>query len=291
MDKQSENTRPELKAFIADVTSSLRKTAKPVWMPSEFRAELRSLLPKKIKPKFAEQILQDAGVIAYKTLKSLEYSDVLRVCIPMLEPSPFHYAVSLRSGAYLSHASAVFLLGLTQQQPKTIYVNKEQSEKPPPEGSMSQESINRAFSRPQRRSNYVFRVESTQIILLSGKATGRAGVVDDATTGLATTCVERTLIDITVRPRYAGGVFQVVEAFRRAIDEIDFPKMLSILSILDYRYPYHQSLGFYLQRAGASDDMLNQLRQRGLRFDFYLDYSIASPSYDESWRVFYPPGI
>lgn len=260
-------------------------------MPSEFKAELRRLLPKKIKPKAAERILKDTGIIQYKTLKSNEYSDVMRVCIPKLEPSPFHYALSLRTGAYLSHASAIFLLGLTQQQPKTIYVNKEQSEKSPPEGNLSQESINRAFSRPQRRSNYIFRVEGTQIILLSGKASGRAGVIDDATTGLSITCLERTLIDITVRPRYAGGVFQVVEAFKRAMNEIDFPKMNSLLSILDYRYPCQQSLGFYLQRAGATDEILNQLRAKGINFDFYLDYSMASPTYDESWRVFYPLGI
>ena len=260
-------------------------------MPSEFRSLLREVLPKKMKPKTVEQILEQTGVIRRTTLKSDDYEDVKRISIPSLEPTPYHYAISLRGEAYLSHASAVYLLGLTQQQPKTIYVNKEQSSKPQPEGTLSQESIDKAFSRPQRRSNYIYRIDGFQIVLLSGQATGRAGVVDEPQTGLPMTGLERTLIDITVRPRYAGGVFQVSQAFKEAVKEIDISKLVSLLSTLNYRYPYHQALGFYLEHAGANDNMLIQLRDLGLHFDFYLDYSMANPSFDKSWRVFFPLGV
>ena len=219
------------------------------------------------------------------------YEDVKRVSIPALQPTPFHYAISLRRGAYLSHASAVYLLGLTQQQPKTVYVNKEQSNKPMAEGPLTQESVDRAFSRPQRRSNFVFKIDGFQIVLLSGKSTGRAGVVDEPKTGLPMTCLERTLIDIAVRPRYAGGVFQVAQAFKQAANEVDIPKLLLLLSKLNYRYPYHQALGFYFQQAGFSDNKLRPLRDLGLHFNFYLDYSMENPSFNESWRIFYPLGM
>jgi predicted transcriptional regulator of viral defense system len=282
---------PEMVTLVAGIKAKLKDQGKAVFMPKEFTSLLQTVAPKNIRPKAIQQILEKAGVIRFQTLKSEDYKDVVRISVPSLNPSPFDYAVSLRAGAYLCHASAVNILGLTQQQPKTIYVNKEQSQKPASESRLTQEAIDRAFSNSQRRSRYIFRVAGIQIILLSGKSTGRAGVITDETSGLPITSLERTLIDITVRPRYAGGVFQVLQAFTAAIREVDISKMVALLKALNYRYPYHQSLGFYLERAGAPANVLQPLRNLGMLYDFHLDYSMASPGYDTSWRVFYPPGI
>ena len=95
------------------------------------------------------------------------------------------------------------------------------------------------------------------------------------------TCLERTLIDIVVRPRYAGGVFQAAQAFSQAAKEVDIPKLVSLLSRLNYRYLYHQALGFYLENAGNNDSRLGRLRDP-LQFDFYLDYSMENPSFSKS---------
>ena len=288
---EEEHVSTEVADTIEHISSLIKQHGKPILMPSEFRSLLGDLLPKNTKRKTIEQILERVGIIRRRTLKSDDYGDIKRISVPSLDPTPFHFALSLRGETYLSHASAVYLLGLTQQQPKTIYVNKEQSKKPQPEGSLSQESINRAFSRPQRRSNYIYKIDGFQIVLLSGKATGRAGVVDEQETGLPITCLERTLIDIAVRPRYAGGVFQVSQAFKEAVKEIDISKLVSLLNTLNHRYPYHQALGFYLEHAGADDYILNRLKGFGVHFDFYLDYSMANPAFDKSWRVFYPLGV
>ncbi len=42
-------------------------------------------------------------------------------------------------------------------------------------------------------------------------------------------CLERTLIDITVRLRDKGGVFKVLEAFKNTIDDIAFEKLVNYL--------------------------------------------------------------
>ena len=278
-------------ASIETISARVKQYGKPVLMPTEFRSLLGQLLPKSTRRRAVEKLMQQVGVVQFKTLKSDDYDDVTRISVPSLQPTPYHYALSLRGEAYLSHASAVHLLGLTQQQPKTIYVNREQSKKPQSQGTLTQEAIDRAFSRPQRRSKYAYRIDGYQIVLLSGKATGRAGVIEDPNTKLQVTCLERTLIDITVRPRYAGGVYQVSQAFRQAAGEVDSARLISLLATLDYRYPYHQALGFYLERAGAEGSVLNQLRVLGTDFNFYLDYTIADPAFDSSWRVFYPPGV
>ena len=260
-------------------------------MPSELQYLLKDHIPRNLRHKDVQQQLEQSGIIRRVTLRSDEYRDIERIAVLSLSPTPYHYALSIRRGSYLSHASAVHLLGLTEQQPRTIYVNKEQSEKPKPDGPLTQEAIDRAFSRPQRRSKYTFRLKDAQVVLLSGKATGNAGVMTDQANGLTLTGLERTLIDITVRPRYAGGVFQVMSAFNSSVDELDVAKLLNLLAGLDYRYPYHQAIGFYLERSGASSRVLDRIHDLGIEFDFYLDYSMASPQFDESWRVFYPLGV
>jgi len=207
--------------------------------------------------------------------------------------SPFEIALSLKKNGYLTHATAVFLHGLTDQIPQTLYVNAEQSEKPKPNAPLTQESLDQAFRAHQRASRYVFVHERNRFVILSGKHTGQYGVITLArgSENLRTTDLERTLIDITVRPTYGGGVHQVRAAFAAALDRISIPKLVATLGALDYVYPYHQALAFYLSRVGATSRQLDRLRSIELRFDFYLAHGLKRPAYDPSWRIYYPQGL
>ncbi len=276
---------------ITHLSNVLLNCNKPVLMQSEFNLIIQNnKIGKSTITKIKKSLLENK-IVKIVTLKSDNYKNIDRVIIPSLKPSQYHYAVSLRNGTYLSHSSAINILGLTQQVPNIIYVNKEQSPKKQSIGPITQDSIDRAFSHQQRKSKYVFKVENYQIVLLSGKYTKNAGVEIDKTIGIPRTCLERTLIDITVRPKYAGGVFKVLEAFKSSIDNIDYKKLLMLYNQLGYKYPYHQSIGFYLENAGARKEDLKIYYDMGINFNFYLDYSIASPKLDNSWRVYFPLGI
>ena len=190
----------------------------------------------------------------------------------------------------------MFLHGLNDQIPKTLYVNKEQSEKPSPKGELSQEAIDRAFFSKQRRSRYVFVWGDTSIVVLSGKHTNRLEVGTATGPGgetLEVTTVARTLVDIAVRPDYAGGVYQVLAAYEGARERVSVNALLAVLKKLDYRYPYHQVVGFYLTRAGYDPAKVARLKSLGLHFDFYLDYAIPAKNrlYDTEWRLFFPKGL
>jgi hypothetical protein len=237
--------------------------------------------------KFIDFMLQDLS-LKEVILKSAVYADVDRYSWGT--PSPYELALSIRPGSYLSHATAVFLNQLTNQIPSMLYANKEQGKKGGG-GSLSQAAIDKAFAAPQRRSTNVFRSAGTRITALNGKFTGQAGVI--AGTGpagepIALTSLERTLIDIVVRPTYAGGIFQVLEAYKAAISRIDISTMIALLGALSFVYPYHQAIGFLLQMAGYPASALDSLRQRGLNFDFYLAHGIVEKRYVREWRLFVP---
>lgn len=204
----------------------------------------------------------------------------------------YEVALSLKREAYLSHATAMFVHGLTDQIPFRIYVNSEQSPKPT-SGTLTQHGIDNAFARKQRESTFVFKFDDKEALLLWGKNTGRLEVTKRPYQGgnISVTKLERTLIDIAVRPSYAGGVFQVLEAYRRAKDQISTGVLVATLKKLSYVYPYHQAIGFYMQRAGYAESQYTRLKSMGLNYDFYLTYDLREKDYDHEWRLFFPKGM
>ena len=105
------------------------------------------------------------------------------------------------------------------------------------------------------------------------------------------TSIERTLIDVAVRPAYAGGIENVLEAYRRAQGLVSVDKVIATLQRLDHVYPYHQAIGFYMERAGYPHGYLAQLKALGLDLDFYLAHGIHRTNYNKDWRLHHPSGL
>ncbi len=207
------------------------------------------------------------------------------------EVSPYDLAVGLHPKAYLSHYSAAAFLNLTNQVPKTIYTTVEQSQRQVASGSeLSQASIDRAFSLPQRQPLTKAQIGEYTIILLKGKHTNRTGVLTTET--IPHTGVERTLIDLAVRPNYSGGAFAILDMYRQAVTQgIAAAKIVSWLEKFNYTYPYHQSIGFLLEKAGYTGKPLASLKAMPMPFNFYLDYEMTDTAYSKEWKLYYPKGM
>jgi predicted transcriptional regulator of viral defense system len=207
------------------------------------------------------------------------------------EASLLELALFLKPGAYFCHATAVVLHGLVKRSTKTVYLNVEQSAKPNIDGQLTQEGIDRAFSGKQRHSNLIYKYNNLSVIIISGKNTNRLGVEEitgPASEALRVTNLERTLIDIVVRPAYAGGTSQVLRSYRASKNRMDADRLLAILKKLDYVYPYHQAIGFLMQKAGYPEKSYAKLRALGLSHDFHLAHGLQQPEYSKDWRLFYP---
>jgi predicted transcriptional regulator of viral defense system len=102
---------------------------------------------------------------------------------------------------------------------------------------------------------------------------------------------ERTLIDVVVRPAYACGIKQVADTYAKEVDKIDVDHLLDLLRRLDYAYPYHQAIGFLLERSGRPSSDYKKLKALGQEFDFYLDYGMERTAFNKMWRLHYPSSL
>ena len=237
--------------------------------------------------------LMKEGMLRAHNFRSKEYGrQLIRYSwgdVPFLQ-----LALSLNGRGYFCHGTAVSLHRLTKLDKKMIYLNVEQSIKPSGEGSLSQEAIDRAFSGRQRQSKLIYKYRDMSVVMISGKNTARLGVEDMKITSADTaqvTNLERTLIDVTVRPAYAGGPSEVLRAYRTARSRMSVDRLLFILKKLDYVYPYHQAIGFLMQKAGYAEKSYAKLRAFGLHHDFYLAHGLQVRRYSEEWRLFYPKDL
>jgi hypothetical protein len=206
--------------------------------------------------------------------------------------------MSLRARCHFSHFTAMQMHDLTEQDARTVYVNFEQTPKPSPAGGLSQDGIDRAFRRPQRQATNLAEMGGYRVCLLNGKHTGYLGVearpvrwgADAQEVPVRLTDVERTLIDITVRPDYSGGPNEVLKAYERAGRRASVNRLAAYLLKLKYVYPYHQAIGFYLERSGGfGAAQVERFRDRfEFEHDFYLAYGLAQTRYERRWRLHVP---
>jgi hypothetical protein len=209
--------------------------------------------------------------------------------------SAYQLALSLKPNSYLTHYGAMFLHDLTEQIPKTIYLNFEQPVKYNSGVDLEQKKIDWAFRQKARVSNNIASYGEQRICILNGRDTGHLGVInqyDEYGKEIKVTSVERTLIDITVRPFYSGGVFEVLNAYRLAKGRFSINKMLAMLKKLNYIYPYHQAIGFYMAKSEVyKDSFIKYFNKFEMKYDFYLTYQMKDCEYSKEWRLYFPNGF
>jgi hypothetical protein len=102
------------------------------------------------------------------------------------------------------------------------------------------------------------------------------------------TDIARTLVDMAVRPSYSGGPSQILRAYRKGLDLVSGVTLAETLVSLKHTYPYHQAVGYYMEKAGFSKEHLEPFHKIPMQFDFYLDNQIINPHYSQKWRLFFP---
>lgn len=256
----------------------------------KYKPEWKKLVPT-TKNKFLEFIEEN------KIIEKVELNFPNRKENRYLTKSISDYSVllSLSPDSYFSHSTAAYMNHLTNEEPKIVYVNTEQSRKNNYVNELEQSSIDTAFKNAARTSKNTIKLNGKTVYHLNSKYSNCLGVISSKqilkTEELKFTDLERTLIDITVRPQYSGGVENVLELFKKAALDVNIDRMLTYLKKLKYAYPYHQSLGFYLQRAGIDEIKLKDFKGMNMEFDFYLCNEIEELAFSKEWKLYYPGSL
>ena len=72
---------------------------------------------------------------------------------------------------------------------------------------------------------------------------------------------------------------------------IDVDKLVYYYNQMHYIYPYHQALGFYLEKAGYEKQALVPFLKMKQVHKFYLTYNMRFTEFDPRWNLFYPRGF
>lgn len=200
----------------------------------------------------------------------------------------------INKDVYYSHLSAMYLNNLVNEEPDKIIVNYEQSKKNFGSSSLEQGRINYAFGNKPKVSKNILELGGKEIFLINGKNTNNLGVVQKEynNEGLINyTDIERTLIDIAVRPIYSGGVKNIIKAYSNAAGKFSIRKLKNYLAEINHAYPYHQAIGFYINRTQPNNKEVEQLKELGMKYEFYLDYNMKEKNYSKDWKIYYPKEI
>ncbi len=225
-----------------------------------------------------------------------EYKNSKKQILRKKSASPFDVGLTVKKEGYLSNYSAMQFHQLTLQVPKTVYISVEKytviGNPKSSEVVLAQAAVDKAFSKPQRvaTESYKSEYDGFKYIYLQRKHTSTnigITIIND----LTVTDIERTLIDIAMRPVYSGGAFQVLEAFKNAKDKVNLDKIARYLDELDYIYPYHQLLGFYLDLVGFQEKSLNHFLKKKTDINFYQTYNLSNKKLNEKWGIYYPTGL
>lgn len=211
------------------------------------------------------------------------------------KPNIWAYCISLIKNSYYTHRTALYIHGLINKDHNEIYLNFEQRRNSASNStSLTQNRINFALSKPQRVSNNIADFEGYKIHLLNGQNTNRYGVIKTNFNGteIYVTDLERTLIDIVVRSSYTGGIKEIFNCYKAAKGKISIEKLAETLKHLALVYPYHQCIGFLLEKTGNYDSVeIKKLKDFGLKYDFYLTREISEKEYSKEWKLYYPSNI
>ena len=275
------------KAILAAISRLERKAA----TPTVFDAFVKSFSDEAIKSgDLLKDLLKSGKLVRY----DFPFLNRKKTIFALRETPLVSLILEISENAYISHGTAATIHGLTAKI-KDIYVNIEQTKASPQGNILGQSALNRAFASKPRFTTNIVTEGKVSIIQLNGKNTKKLGVKQHElkagknTYTLRVTSLERTLVDIATRPINAGGPAVVLECFQNASRKVDVKKLVQTLKEINHIYPYHQAIGYYMEKSGAySQSEIALLKKIPRELEFFLDYAMQEKTFCAQWKIWVP---
>lgn len=241
--------------------------------------------------------LLENGIVNSHKLTAKNSKTVTLYCSRKLDKlNPYEIAHAMFPQEYFCNLSSIYYHSLTNQVPKAIYICT--SAKRINVNTVNNNELRRAFIKPHRHTNHVYTLNDYKVIVVERARISDSGVVESHPPSTLlpntsrVTCIERALIDAVVSPQYNGGIVSVYTYFRNARDMLNMARLIKIYRQLDFVYPYSQSIGFLLDRAGMPKYASVIYKKFPPERSFFVDHDAkTSWIYDKKWNLYYPAGL
>ncbi len=242
------------------------------------------------------ELLENGIVNSYK-LTAKNKKTVTLFCSRELDKlNPYEIAHALFPQEYFCNLSSIYYHSLTNQVPKAIYICT--SAKRTNVNTVNNNELRRAFIKPHRHTNHMYTLNDYKVIVVERARILNSGIVKSHLPSTllpstsSVTCIERALIDAVVSPQYNGGIVSVYTYFRNARDVLNMARLIKIYRQLNFVYPFSQSIGFLLDRAGIPKYASVIYKNFPPERSFYVDHGAKTTwVYDEKWKLYYPAGL
>ena len=79
--------------------------------------------------------------------------------------------------------------------------------------------------------------------------------------------------------------------YELAKDRVSINTLMAMLQKLNFSYPYHQAIGYYVERAGFKPSQIDLIRRVSIDRDFYLTHEMGATRHVRDWRLTVPHGF
>ena len=256
----------------------------------EYLPQLNSLLGIEKFSHFVN-FLQEAEVLEIYKIKNRN------IYVPVNTNSIYKKVLYFHKNSFLSHFTALYFHQLTLESPKKIYVSFEEpprKRKAKQAVTLSQKAIDEAFSKPIKQSKNIMEIDGHKVQFILRRHSNLIGIIKREISKelVSLANLERTLIEAVVRPEYCGGINEVVNVFKLIYNRrLSAQKFLQIYNALGFIYPYHQAIGFLLEKTNnVNIKLIQELYNMPKPFKFYLVHNIPKEelNFDPKWKIYYP---
>ena len=199
---------------------------------------------------------------------------------------PFEFANTLYRNGFFPMTSSLNIQGLTNFRDDFIFVSTERKERVEfAQKQIKQESIDAAFSKKPRRTKAFDKLQGYNFVMLESNNTHSYEIIEY--NGMKVSSVNRAFVEIISNIHYFKSPKDVIEMFKAINLKLDIKKILKVIDMFGFVYPYYQLAGYYLEQIGFSKAELAEFNDKKSHLRFYTVKNKESYQFDEYWNIYY----
>jgi len=231
--------------------------------------------------KFYDQLV-GIGLLSYSVLINDKY--LTRYSF-YSNVSDVKLVLSLRKKSFLSMSSSLNYQGLSMYRDSFIFVSQEQSPKESyRKGNLTQEAIDKAFSKDYRRTHKVGEYNNKNIIFLDPKNTQEFAIIE--VSGVRVSSINRALVEMVINVQYFRNSKELIRIFGEIKESINIDEVFNVIEHFNLIYPYYQCIGYILEEVGFTKQELIKFKENISNFDFYTDKNQKEYKYISYWKMY-----